>query len=192
MQSHPATAQSSAATTLRRAAPRDAEAVRALLITTWHSAYDHIMGEVAVTKACDGMFTLPQIQAMIAARGAIFQGVLEQADSLVGFLSIEVGPFGRTKLHMLYVHPEFQGRGIGPSFLDYAPEIFPWAYAMKLDVLESNVSAIRVYERCGFRRIGKPHSMKFATVPVVSMQRDLGRRIPWYKALLRYADQLTK
>jgi ribosomal protein S18 acetylase RimI-like enzyme len=192
MSNHPAATHTAPATTLRRATSRDAEAVHALLITTWHHAYDDIMGVEAVTTACDGMFTLPQVQSMVAARGSLFQGVLEQAGTLAGYLSLEILPLGRAKLHMLYVHPSFQRRGIGGSLLDYAPEIFPWANTIQLDVLEPNTKAIRLYQSCGFRHIGPRSGMPFANVPVISMQRDLPRRTPWHRALLNYADQLTK
>jgi ribosomal protein S18 acetylase RimI-like enzyme len=192
MSNHPAATQTLPATTLRRTTSRDAEAVRALLITTWHHAYDNIMGEEAVTTACDGMFSLPQIQSMVAARGSFFQGILEQDGALAGFLSLEILPLGQAKLHMLYVHPSFQRRGIGGSLLDYTPEIFPWANAIKLDVLEPNAKAIRLYEACGFRHLGPRRAMPFATVPVISMQRDLPRQTPWHRALLNYAVQLTK
>jgi ribosomal protein S18 acetylase RimI-like enzyme len=143
--------RTAAASTLRRASQRDCAGIRALLLATWHDAYDHIMGEAAVTSACDRMFTMPQLQQAAALRGPQFMGVLEREGALAGVISIEIGLLGHAKLYMLYVHPAFQRRGTGRAFLDYTPDIFPWAHSISLEVLEPNVRAIRFYERGGFR-----------------------------------------
>lgn len=48
----------------------------------------------------------------------------------------------------LYVHPDYQNRGIGTALLDYARELFPdhiWLYTLQI-----NSSARVFYERNGF------------------------------------------
>jgi ribosomal protein S18 acetylase RimI-like enzyme len=180
------------ATTLRRANQRDCVAIRALLITTWHDAYDPIMGVKAVTEACDIEFTLDVLKRMVAARGPLYLGVLEQDGALVGVISMEISLLGNGKLYMLYVHPAYQGRGIGGSFLDYTPDIFPWAHSITLEVLEPNTPAIRFYEKGGFQRGSPAHRTTYGDVAVIHMRRDFtNRKNGLFTAPRRYIELLA-
>lgn len=55
-------------------------------------------------------------------------------------------------IHILAVHPEYMGCGIGTALLDYALELGreQGIQAVRLDVFEENTPAIRLYEKCGF------------------------------------------
>ncbi|HSL42051.1 MAG TPA: GNAT family N-acetyltransferase [Anaerolineales bacterium] len=51
-------------------------------------------------------------------------------------------------IDQLYVHPDYQNRGIGKAFLDYARQLSPdhlWLYT-----LQANVNACAFYEKNGF------------------------------------------
>jgi GNAT superfamily N-acetyltransferase len=51
-------------------------------------------------------------------------------------------------IDQLYVHPEFQNRGIGKALLDYARQLSPehlWLYTLQI-----NMKARRFYEKNGF------------------------------------------
>ena len=60
-------------------------------------------------------------------------------------------------LHLLAVCPEYQGRSLSGVILDLAGElaIQHGKKAMRLDVLESNLPAQRMYEKAGFVYRGK-------------------------------------
>lgn len=55
-------------------------------------------------------------------------------------------------IRILAVHPEFMRNGIGTALLEYATKLGQQQgiQAVRLDVFEENLSAIRLYERCGF------------------------------------------
>ena len=55
-------------------------------------------------------------------------------------------------IHVLAVHPDFFGMGVGAALLNHACSIGKeqGMKAVRLDVYEENVSAIRLYEKCGF------------------------------------------
>ncbi|WP_308752510.1 GNAT family N-acetyltransferase [uncultured Anaerotruncus sp.] len=55
-------------------------------------------------------------------------------------------------VHVLVVHPEFFGMGVGKAILDYVCTMGKEhdIGAVRLDVYEKNASAIRLYEKCGF------------------------------------------
>ncbi|MCR4884794.1 MAG: GNAT family N-acetyltransferase [Clostridiales bacterium] len=62
-------------------------------------------------------------------------------------------------LHLLAVCPEYQGRSLGSMILDLSGELAKRCgkKALRLDVLESNLPAQRMYEKAGFVYRGKQH-----------------------------------
>lgn len=55
-------------------------------------------------------------------------------------------------IEMLFVHPEYRGRGIGRRLVDYAVGELG---CNRVDVNEQNGQAVGFYERMGFTRIGR-------------------------------------
>jgi ribosomal-protein-alanine N-acetyltransferase len=77
-------------------------------------------------------------------------------DTLIGYF---VAMEGVDEVHLLNitVAPEFQGQGFGVLMLD---ALSVWARSRQalclwLEVRESNVRAMQVYERFGYRRVGE-------------------------------------
>ena len=60
-------------------------------------------------------------------------------------------------LHILAVCPEYRGRALGSTILELAEELAKQQgkRAMRLDVLESNLPAQRMYEKAGYVYRGK-------------------------------------
>ncbi len=59
-------------------------------------------------------------------------------------------------IHTLAIHPDFLHRGIGKEIMEYVLEYAEHMNrkAIRLDVYENNMPAIRLYEKMGFRYIG--------------------------------------
>ena len=62
-------------------------------------------------------------------------------------------------LHLLAVCPEYRGRALGNMILELAGELAEQQgkKAVRLDVLESNLPAQRMYEKAGYEYRGKQH-----------------------------------
>ena len=58
-------------------------------------------------------------------------------------------------VHTFAVHPDFLKCGVGKALMDFSAEysIKSQAKAIRLDVYERNIPAIRLYEKCGFKYI---------------------------------------
>jgi len=95
------------------------------------------------------MYSLDQLDADLKA-GIRFDRLLCD-DRLIGFAAYGAEN-GEMKLHKLYLHPDFQGRGLGSQLLRHV-EVeareggFP---ALVLGVNKRNARAIAAYERNGF------------------------------------------
>ena len=59
-------------------------------------------------------------------------------------------------LHILAVHPNYQGRGVGRALMDYAETLAreTGVLAVRLDTHEGNAPACRLYEACGYSMRG--------------------------------------
>ena len=69
--------------------------------------------------------------------------VYEGEDTVVGFISLIGNEVGA-----IFVHPDYQGRGIGRALMDHAASLRDYLY---LDVFEENAVGRRFYDRYGFQ-----------------------------------------
>jgi len=90
--------------------------------------------------------------------GIIF--LAEQAGNLIGMTGIRQRESPKTKhsaeVFSVYVRPEWRGLNIAEGLMDLCVQ---WANArevniLKLGVMADNISALRCYERCGFKIYG--------------------------------------
>jgi ribosomal protein S18 acetylase RimI-like enzyme len=72
--------------------------------------------------------------------------VAEDEGRVVGLAAI-----GKSTLGHIYVHPDFQGRGLGTALLDKTKELRPSGFT--LWTFPANEQACRFYERRGLRAI---------------------------------------
>lgn len=86
----------------------------------------------------------------------LLRGLLIQADGeAAGYMyltqcySAEVG--GRCVfLEEIYLKPEFRGRGLGREAMAWLERAYPAARRFRLEVTQSNQSAVRLYQRAGY------------------------------------------
>ncbi|MCP4417318.1 MAG: GNAT family N-acetyltransferase [Chloroflexi bacterium] len=90
--------------------------------------------------------------------------VAEEENRMVGFVQIgkangfaEADPDKDWAINKMYVHADFQNRGVGSLLMDSALEQLRRAGITRifLDVWEHNLGAIRFYQRYGFELIGE-------------------------------------
>jgi putative acetyltransferase len=67
------------------------------------------------------------------------------------------GSFGEGKIHTLFVHPKFQGQGIGAKLLDKL-EIAAFGSGIYEISLSSSVAAKGFYEKFGYSSLGAENS----------------------------------
>jgi GNAT superfamily N-acetyltransferase len=125
----------SAATTIRKAEPADAEAVADVYLASFGATYDfplaHTDDEVRAW-----------IRDSVVPAGGTWVAV-DQRGSIVGLMVVAAG-----ELDQLYVLPDRLGEGIGRRLLDIARRESP--SGLSLYTFQVNTRARRFYERSGF------------------------------------------
>jgi ribosomal protein S18 acetylase RimI-like enzyme len=137
---------------VRTAGERDLDAIRAVLVETWHATYDTIYGAAKVTEITDEWHSVASLKARLTKPNSDFL-VADDGKRIGGVAFAESVDGGKlVVLRQLYVLPSLQGRGIGGMLLDEIIESFPEANAIRLEVEAKNTRAIAFYEANGFMR----------------------------------------
>jgi ribosomal protein S18 acetylase RimI-like enzyme len=160
---------------VRTASPRDIEAVRALLVETWHDTYDEIYGPERVTAITNDWHSIPSLEARLVRPNSEFL-IADDGERIGGMAFASVAEDGKTvMLHQLYVQPEYQGRGIGGLLLDEIESCFPGADKVRLEVEEANARAVAFYLAQGFAKVGMTANCGSSTsnIPAAIYERPI-------------------
>lgn len=128
----------------RAATPEDAQAIAVLFRHTRQTCLPYL--PVLYSANDDVEF----FSSHVLPEDAVW--VAERAARIVGFCA-----FGNGWLNHLYVHPSYQGLGIGGALLRIAMQSNA---ALTLWVFQQNAQAIRFYESHGFRLVEKTDGSK--------------------------------
>ena len=140
---------------MRTASERDLAALRALLVETWHATYDAIYGVERVTEITNDWHSIASLKARMGRPKSEFL-VADDGKTIGGmaYAAATTDP-KLVMLHQLYVHPSFQGEGIGKMLLDEIKDSFPDARMLRLEVEAANASALAFYRANGFVQAGE-------------------------------------
>lgn len=122
---------------LRRATPEDAPAIAILLRTTFRLSLTFL--PELHTPEEDLWF----VRERMLVRNEVW--VAEEGDDLAGFIGFREG-----WIDHLYVHPDWQGRGVGPQLL---AKPLQYRQVRRLWTFQKNARARKFYEDRGFRLI---------------------------------------
>ena len=138
--------------TIRDVQPADIAAVRDVLVATWHTTYDALLGSEKVTEITNSWHSLENLTRQIGVPQTTFL-IAEAEGQIVATSHARLAEDGSLALERLYVLPEKQGLGIGKALLRETIARFPGASRLTLEVEPQNKLEIRFYERNGFREM---------------------------------------
>jgi GNAT superfamily N-acetyltransferase len=147
-----------------RATEAGLPAIARLAGVIWRAHYINIISRAQIDFMLRWMYSLKTLRQEMRSQGVRFERLLADG-KLIGFAAH--GPTaepGVTKLHKLYLHPAWHGRGLGGRLLQHC-EHEAWktgAQRIILTVNKRNARAIAAYERNDF-------------VVVDSVVTDIGR-----------------
>ena len=163
---------------VRTASERDLDAIRALLVETWHATYDGIYGAAKVTEITDEWHSIAALKRRLVQPNADFL-VADDGKRLGGMAYAAAEAGGKTvMLHQLYVLPELQGHGIGGMLLDEIIESFPDAELFRLEVEQANTKAIGFYMSQGFLQTSRTENCgaENSSLPALIFERSVAGR----------------
>ena len=139
---------------IRSAEHSDLDAIRALLVETWHDTYDSILGTEQVTAITDDWHSLENLARAIGRPDHAF--LLAEVDGrIAGTASATLDGPGHLNLDRIYVRPGMQRRGIGQALLAAIRDAFPETRSMALEVERRNQIGLAFYRKLGFRDAGQ-------------------------------------
>lgn len=166
------------ASLIRRSRLRDVPRLRRLAKICWHSAYDRILGQdqaALIGGRSYSTFNMGYWIAQSLLSRASTVVMADHGDAPVGFAMAQRD--GREIiLFSLYVHPDWQGKGVGSALLDAVIAQHCEAKAIRLEVLKDNTAAIAWYQAKGFETYGDTkHATGTSNTAAIYMDKKLDR-----------------
>jgi ribosomal protein S18 acetylase RimI-like enzyme len=138
----------------RKAKPEDAPAIRSFLEKVWYATYTGLLPEPVIQKAIEKWFDTSFL-AKQAEDPEIFFLLAIEADEIIGLTTTRMLDSETMNLGRLYIHPNYQGRGLGSLLMQKAMESFSGSYQkIRLGVIQGNQNAISFYQHKGFIQTG--------------------------------------
>lgn len=154
---------SAAAVLVRRLQSQEWQAYRSIRLRALADAPEAFGSTLAAEQALPDDTWAARV-AKSALSGIDCALVAQEDGLLVGLLWAKVDgqDAGRVNLFQMWVAPASRGRGVAAALLDHALD---WARergtrVVHLGVNNTNLGALRLYERAGFRPIGAPYLMR--------------------------------
>ncbi|NLS03240.1 GNAT family N-acetyltransferase [Rhizobium sp. P32RR-XVIII] len=161
---------------VRTAGERDLETIRALLIESFHAAYDGFYGEAKVDELVAHLFSPAALKARLSRKNAEFLVADSGKDiGAVGYAAMSAEMAKTAILHLLYVRPSLQRQGIGRDMFAELETCFPNAEIMRIEVEPKNEEAISFYNRLGFVEVGRNENIGpgQSGIPALVLEKQL-------------------
>lgn len=161
------------------AAPGDESEIIQLLKETWLATYPNeehnITREDILKKDWASKERLEKWKKIISENGksGVFSFVAKEGNKIVGFCQV-VKEKDYNELKIIYVLPEYQGKGIGKMLANRAMSLLDFSKNTIIEVVEYNKGAIEFYKKLGFIEFekGKGHEVPNGkTMPTIRMSK---------------------
>lgn len=146
------------------AEPDEAKSIQEVFYKTWVATYPNeefeitvediedkfkdALSEERINKRIESIKNPPEGQTLFVAK---------EGNNVVGVCRAEKSEQGN-RLRLIYVAPEFQGKGVGTLLWNEAKTVFDMSKDTFVDVVTYNTNAIKFYEKLGFEDTGKRFS----------------------------------
>lgn len=157
---------------VRTAGERDLEAVRALLVETWHATYDGIYGHDGVRAISERWHSIVWLRQLLRRPRSEFV-VADTGAELVGmaYAAIPEGDPDAVEVEELDVRPGRQGTGVGSLLLGELEASFPESRLMRLEVEARNSRALNFYRGKGFTERGRRAATQWVDATIVTLEK---------------------
>ena len=135
-----------------KAQPADISVIQDISREIWYLHYPGIITREQIEYMLDMMYSSDVIEKEMTAE-EVHYALVKDHEKIIGYLAFgPVGEKDEAKLHKCYLHPDYQGKGIGQEMLGYAcGQAKEKGFArILLAVNRKNEKAIKAYTKFGF------------------------------------------
>ncbi|KQZ78225.1 GCN5 family acetyltransferase [Mesorhizobium sp. Root157] len=159
---------------VRTASDRDLEAVKALLVETWHATYDAIYGAEGVREISGRWHSVVWLKQLLRRPRSEFI-VADTGTELAGmaYAAIKENESDVVEVEELDVRPSMQGKGIGRLLLGELEDSFWGCRLMRLEVEEKNSRALDFYRANGFVELHRRAATRWVDATIVTLEKRL-------------------
>jgi ribosomal protein S18 acetylase RimI-like enzyme len=138
----------------RKAKPGDAPAIRSFLEKVWYATYTGLLPVPVIQKGIEKWFAISFL-AKQAEDPELFFLLAIEADEIIGLTTARMLDAETMNIARLYIHPDYQGRGLGSLLMQKAMESLTGSFQkIRLGVIQGNQKAISFYQHKGFIQTG--------------------------------------
>ena len=132
---------------IRTCSKQDLDRLNQMLILSWNVAYDGLIPQETIDRSLLAIEKHGLVEQLGVPILLAFVN-----DDIVGMVSASPTFFGKNAvIDMCYVHPSYQGRGIGTILLNEMYQRFERVTVFELQVIGTNASAIGFYKSNGYK-----------------------------------------
>jgi diamine N-acetyltransferase len=135
----------------KKASTHDAKIIRDIALATWYVTYGPTHSRAQLDYMIEKFYSVEALEQSISEMEYY---IYEEENRPSGFISLEhhFDNKNTTKIHRIYLLPEYQGKGIGKTLIDYAATIAQLNQStnLLLNVNRENKAQF-FYEKLGFK-----------------------------------------
>ncbi len=159
---------------ITRAEKSEAVEISRFLTYVWQYTFHSLLPLSTIKKVTSVCFDPELLASQIENTDMLFLAAKGENAAIVGVTNAVQGNDAVVYVNRLYVHPDFQGQGIGSALLDKIAQYFPSAKKMSLEVVENNAKGVDFYTKRGFKAIRKNQNfIADVILDVIVMEKEL-------------------
>lgn len=158
---------------IERAKSEDVDPIKRVLSETWIDTYADHLSRSTIEHVTTNWHDPELLSLQIEKPGDYF-AVAKDGGRIIGLVTVIVVRQNELYLSRLYVHPQYQRRGIGSNLLNAAIACYPDATVIRLEVEQQNTKGHSYWRKQRFIDVGtRIEQIGTDSVAVITMERRL-------------------
>ena len=152
----------------------EVQEIKQVLSDTWIDTYGSFLSEKIIQKVTSVWHDPNLLASQIQNPGFFFAVAKDERATILGLVTARKLDNDTVVINRLYVHPQYQRKGIGEMLLNTSISAFPETKRVRLEVEEQNQKGLSFYLKQGFKEIGrKEENVEGETLEVIEMEKRI-------------------